>query len=98
MNETEAVEAARRYVAGIEDKLDPNDGKLRLSGREWSADRFAGGWLLQPQGEDLRWRTGVVCLMVMDDGQIHRESSSRPPQALMDAYAVAGGDTETSDG
>ncbi len=83
MNETEAIAAARRHA----DAFPPYEGR-RWEDREWKATRFGGGWLLNPVGEDLAWRTGVVCLVVMDDGQIHQESSSLPPPTLMAKYAT----------
>lgn len=58
-----------------------------LGDRSWRLTAFDGGWLATPEGDDLRWRTGLPCLVVVDDGTIHLESSSLPPPALLAKYA-----------
>ncbi|MDH3682601.1 MAG: hypothetical protein OEV40_21920 [Acidimicrobiia bacterium] len=77
MNEAEATAAAeahaRRHLP-------------ELGTRPWRATRFAGGWLANPTGDDLARRTGVPCLVVLDDGTIETESSSLPPSLLMAKY------------
>lgn len=64
-----------------------------LGERPWRATRFPGGWLTNPEGDDLARRTGVPCLVVLDDGTVHVESSSLPPSMLIakHAEAAAGG-------
>lgn len=63
-----------------------------LGERSWRPTRFDGGWLLTAEGEDLRRRTGVSCLVLLDDGTMHEESSSLPPDLLIERYGRAGGE------
>lgn len=65
-----------------------------LGRRTWRPTRFDGGWLLTAEGEDLRWRTGVACLVVRDDGTVHGESSSLPPGLLMQRHRPPRGDDD----
>ncbi|MGI9613526.1 MAG: hypothetical protein ACR2QO_11485 [Acidimicrobiales bacterium] len=58
-----------------------------LGDRSWRLTAFDGGWLATPEGDDLRWRTGLACLVVLADGTIHQESSSLAPPALFAKYA-----------
>ena len=77
MNEADAAAAAKAY----------GDEHLpRLGARTWRMTPFNGGWLATPEGDDLRWRTGVPCLVVLVDGTVHRESSSDPPQWVIAKY------------
>ena len=78
MNQAEATVAVKAYA------------KQRLADlgeRSWRLTGFDGGWLATPMGDDLRWRTGLPCLVVLVDGTIHQESSSLPPPTLMAKYA-----------
>jgi hypothetical protein len=59
-----------------------------LGDRTWSGTRFPGGWLMGPEGEDLDWQCGVVCLAVLDDGRIFSDSSSLPPDQLIEKYTA----------
>jgi hypothetical protein len=70
-----------------------------LGPRSWRPTRFDGGWLLTADGDDLRWRTGVACLVIQDDGTIHEESSSLPPDLLFERYGTgpAPGPTDPAD-
>ncbi len=77
MDESSAAERARTY--GAENLPD-------LGVREWKGTAFAGGWLMTAAGDDIAWNTGVICLIVLDDGTIHEESSSLPPSMVMDRY------------
>lgn len=79
MNEQEAIAAAEAY------------GREHLTGlgeRTWRATAFEGGWLCNPEGDDLRRLTGVACLIVLDDGVVHRESSSMAPSMLIAKYTT----------
>ena len=81
MDEAEAVTAARAHADRHVDAL---------VDRSWRATRFDGGWLMNAEGEDLARRTGVPCLIVLDDGTVHEESSSLPPSMLISRYASSG--------
>ncbi len=54
--------------------------------RTWTGERFAGGWRMVPEGDDLTWQFGVVCLMVLDDGRIFEDSASTPPDWAVQKY------------
>ena len=69
-----------------------------LGPRTWRPTRFDGGWLMTPEGDDLRWRTGVVCLVVLDDGSVHQESSSVAPSLLIERYRAPDGTPEERGG
>lgn len=89
MNEIEAVAAAEAHAARE---------LPELGSRTWRATRFAGGWLANPIGEDLARRTGVPCLVLLDDGAIHIESSSLPPSMLIAKYVQSPGGAEADGG
>jgi hypothetical protein len=78
-SETAAAERAAAHAAEHFADLGP---------REWRGSRFAGGWLMDPVGDDLSWQCGVVCLAVLDDGRIFEDSSSEPPDQLKHKYAA----------
>ncbi len=80
--EHEAAERAETYNTAHMPDLGP---------RTWKGESFPGGWLMNPQGEDLEWRTGVVCLIVLDDGRIIEESSSMPPDWIIAKHTATGG-------
>ena len=81
MDETEAMTAAMAHASQHLDAL---------GDRSWRATRFDGGWLMNAEGDDLARRTGVPCLIVLDDGTVHEESSSLPPSMLIARYATSG--------
>lgn len=77
MNDAEASAAAETFArASIPE----------LADRTWRVTAFDGCWLATPEGDDLRWRTGLVSLVVLPDGTVHRESSSVPPLTLVEKY------------
>jgi hypothetical protein len=80
MNDSDAAAAAKAYGG---------DHFPELADRDWRTTPFDGGWLATPIGEDLRWRTGLPCLVVLADGSVHRESSSSPPPTLIAKYRAA---------
>lgn len=86
MNETDAAAAASAYGEEHLPALGP---------RTWRTTEFEGGWLATPTGDDLRWRTGLPCLVVLTDGSIHLESSSLPPPMLISKYTTSVGEHET---
>ena len=77
MNDAEARAAVDAYA---------RSSIPELADRSWRLTGFDGGWLATPEGDDLRWRTGLVCLVVLPDGTIHEESSSTPPPTLVERY------------
>ena len=78
MDETEAATAASAHATKHLEAL---------GDRSWRATRFDGGWLMTAEGDDLARRTGVPCLIVLDDGTAKEESSSLPPSMLIARYA-----------
>jgi hypothetical protein len=87
---SEEIAAERAAAYGREHFAD-------LGPRTWRGARFPGGWLMDPQGEDLAWRCGVACLAVLDDGRILEDTSSLPPGELIEKYtavAASGGPSE----
>lgn len=85
----EATERARDYAARH---------LHGLGDRRWRATRFATGWLLNAEGDDLEWRTGVPCIIVLDDGSVHQDSSSLPPSMLFAKYGSGGGPVDADPG
>lgn len=59
-----------------------------LEPRPWRGDRFDGGWIVYPLGEDLEGWTGVVCLVVLDDGRIVTDNGSTPRDVLVGRYSA----------
>ncbi|MEZ5409626.1 MAG: hypothetical protein R2761_16475 [Acidimicrobiales bacterium] len=59
-----------------------------LEPRRWRGDPFAGGWIVHPEGEDLQGWTGVVCLVVLDDGRIFTDNGSTPREELVGRYSA----------
>jgi|GEM_PF-4994254 len=79
MERDAAIQAAKRYA----ERETPS-----LVGRDWDGVSFASGWLLFPQGRDLEELVSVPWLVVLDDGSVHRESSSRPPHETIARYSA----------
>ncbi|MGF1597629.1 MAG: hypothetical protein ACFCVK_11985 [Acidimicrobiales bacterium] len=80
MNEDEARALAANHADTHLADLEPTS---------WRVTAFDGGWYLVPQGDHLRWRTGVIGLVVTDDGAVHEESTSQPPSIVIDRYRRA---------
>ncbi len=59
-----------------------------LEPRQWRGDPFDGGWIVHPLGEDLKGWTGVVCLVVLDDGRIFTDNGSTPREVLVGRYSA----------
>lgn len=59
-----------------------------LEPRPWRGDPFDGGWIVHPLGEDLDGWTGVVCLVVLDDGRIFTDNGSAPREELVARYSA----------
>ncbi len=85
MNEVDAAAAAEAYA---------RDSIPELADRTWRLTAYDRGWLATPEGDDLRWLTGLPCLVILRDGSVHRESSSIPPPSLLAKYGLV---TERAD-
>ncbi len=59
-----------------------------LDPRHWRGDPFAGGWILHPEGEDLAGWTGVICLVVLDDGRVFTDNGSTERAVLVARYSA----------
>jgi len=59
-----------------------------LEPRRWRGDPFDGGWIVHPLGEDLEGWSGVVCLIVLDDGRIFTDNASTPREELVGRYSA----------
>ncbi len=59
-----------------------------LEPRPWRGHPFAGGWILYPQGEDLAGWTGVICLVVLDEGRVFTDNGSTEPAVLVARYSA----------
>jgi len=75
--EEEAVELAEAY----------SRHHRLLEPRRWRGDPFDGGWIVHPLGEDLEGWSGVVCLVVLDDGRIFTDNGSTPRHELVGRYS-----------
>jgi hypothetical protein len=58
-----------------------------LGQRSWRGERFSRGWIMAPEGEDLDGWTGVVCLIVLDDGRIFLDNLSSSHSSMIDRYS-----------
>lgn len=77
MTEEQACALATDYaVANLPD----------LGERPWRTMDFSGGWLLTPEGDDIKWTFGIVRLIVLDDGSIHETRLSIPPSDIIKPY------------
>ncbi|MFV0259702.1 MAG: hypothetical protein ACK5PP_14795 [Acidimicrobiales bacterium] len=52
---------------------------IRLGPRTWFPTPFTGGWRLTALGEDLRFRFGGTCIMVLNDGTVRSDGTLPPP-------------------
>lgn len=59
-----------------------------LGHRRWRGVPLPGGWILHPLGEDLDGWSGVLCLVVLDDGRIFTDNGSTPHEVLVGRYTA----------